>query len=273
MTTETLIVVPARWGSTRLPGKPLVEIAGQSMLSRVVDIARSAAEEVMFTRPSHRVDVLVATDDERISEHCHERSVDVVMTPEHCPTGTDRAREALRAKDDAADYVVNLQGDAPLTPADFVSGLILGLEDSVADVATPVVRLRWHELDLMREQKKVTPFSGTTVVVSNNGEALWFSKQILPAVRNEKQLRADVGDDGLSPVMRHVGLYGFRRDALEGFVSLKPAHYEQLEGLEQLRLIENGYRIHCVEVDCRGRPAMSGVDSPDDVKRAERLLS
>ena len=73
--------------------------------------------------------------------------------------------------------------------------------------------------------------------------------------------------------MRHVGLYGFRRDALEGFVSLKPAHYEQLEGLEQLRLIENGYRIHCVEVDYRGRPAMSGVDSPDDVKRAERLLS
>ena len=273
MTTDTLIVIPARWGSTRLPGKPLVEIAGQTMLSRVVDIACHAADAVMSAQENHQVGVVVATDDDRIQKHCATLPVDSVMTSKDCPTGTDRAREAHLLMSDAFDYVVNLQGDAPLTPPDFVVDLVLGLIASGADVATPVVRLRWHELDLMREQKQTTPFSGTTVLLSDNGDALWFSKQILPAMRDEASLRSHNGDDALSPVRRHVGLYGFTRDALNAFVALPQGLYEQHEGLEQLRLLENGYRIRCVEVDYRGRPAMSGVDSSDDVQRAEWLLA
>ena len=245
-----------------MPGKPLAAIAGQSMLSRVHDIALAVAS-------GRDVGVLVATDDERIGAHCDAIGARWVMTPVDCPTGTDRALAALHAVESDAENVINLQGDAPLTPPDFLTAIIDAFATTSADVITPVVRLDWSALDALRAAKQVTPFSGTTVALGTDGNALWFSKNIIPAIRNEASLR-ELSE--LSPVFRHVGVYGYRRKMLEQFNALPAGHYEQLEGLEQLRVLENGYAIHCVTVDYAGRPSMSGVDSPEDLARAEALL-
>lgn len=262
---RAIVIIPARYGSTRLPGKPLTLIAGQSMLSRVCGIAHAAA------RDNGDIDVLVATDDDRIGAHCDDIGVSWAMTPASCPSGTDRALAALRQLPRVYDVVINLQGDAPLTPPDFIRAMLRAFKaDPTIAVVTPAARLTWSELDCLRAQKRETPFSGTCVVVDPNGNACWFSKQIIPAMRHEDALRRQ---GGLSPVLRHVGLYGYARKMLETYVTLPAGHYEQLEGLEQLRLLEHGYGIRVVEVDYQGRAAMSGVDSPEDVARAEALIA
>lgn len=262
---RAILIIPARYGSTRLPGKPLTRIAGQTMLSRVCAIARAAA------RDSGNIDVVVATDDARIGAHCEEIGAPWVMTPASCPSGTDRALAALRQLPQAYDVVISLQGDAPLTPPDFVAAMLRAFEtDPTIEVVTPAVRLSWPELDRLQAQKRETPFSGTCVVVDTHGNARWFSKQIIPAMRNEDALRRQ---GSLSPVLRHVGLYGYTRKMLETYVTLPAGYYEKIEGLEQLRVLEHGYGIRVVEVDYRGRAAMSGVDSPEDVARAEALIA
>lgn len=263
---KTALIIPARYGSTRLPGKPLAMIAGQSMLQRVVSIARAAA------KGDPDIYVCVATDDERIARHAAELGVPSVMTPVHCKTGTDRAEAALQAIGSDFDFILNLQGDAPLTPPDFIAALIDSFKTSPCDVVTPVVRLSWEALDKLRASKEKTPFSGTTAVFDEaTGRAFWFSKNILPAVRKEDKLRGS--GEALSPVWRHVGLYGYKRSMLRRFIELPEGRFEALEGLEQLRVIENGFEIRCVPVDYKGRANMSGVDSPEDILRAEALIA
>ena len=262
---RAILIIPARYGSTRLPGKPLTRIAGRTMLSRVCGIARAAA------RDNGDIDIVVATDDARIGAHCEDIGAPWVMTPASCPSGTDRALAALRELPRAYDVVINLQGDAPLTPPDFITAMLQAFEaDPAIGVVTPAVRLSWPELDRLRAQKRETPFSGTCVIVDPHGNARWFSKQIIPAMRNEEALRRRGGS---SPVLRHVGLYGYSRKMLETYVTLSAGYYEQLEGLEQLRVLEHGYGIRVVQVDYQGRAAMSGVDSPEDVARAEALIA
>lgn len=262
---KTAIIIPARYGSTRLPGKPLAMIAGQTMLQRVSRIAQAAA------RGNKDIYCFVATDDERISKHAAELGIDWVMTPESCPTGTDRADAAVKQLKFKPDFIVNLQGDAPLTPPDFISAMIDSFAADPCDLVTPVTQMTWEQLDKLRESKKTTPFSGTTAVFDEKTKiAHWFSKNIIPAMRKEKDLR-DKGP--LSPIWRHIGIYGYRREMLEKYVTLPEGKFEKLEGLEQLRVIEHGYKIHCVPVDYKGRASMSGVDSPEDVKRAEDLIA
>lgn len=262
---KTAIVIPARYGSTRFPGKPLAHIAGKSMLERVVDVARAASKGM-----EDDVQVLVATDDDRIGEHCAQIGVYFLMTPSDAPTGSDRVLAALRQLNEWPDFVVNLQGDAPFTPPSVVQALIHAFEvNRRVEVVTPVHRLSWAELDTLRESKKTTPFSGTTAILNTRNEALWFSKNILPAIRNESALRAG---QAFSPVWQHMGLYGFRIDALEKFVMLPQGHYEALEGLEQLRMIENGLRIQAVPVEVDAAAFHSGIDSPEDLARAEERL-
>ena len=262
---RAVVIIPARYRSSRLPGKPLTLIAGRTMLSRVYGIACAAARE-------HRdIHLVVATDDARIGRHCDEIGATWVMTPASCPSGTDRALAALRQIPGSFDAVINLQGDVPLTPPEFITAMLRAFEaDPAIEVATPAVRLSWPELDGLRAQKRETPFSGTCVVVDSNGNARWFSKQIIPAMRGEEALRRE---GGLSPILRHIGLYGYTHKMLETYVTLPLGRYEQLEGLEQLRLLEHGYGIRVVEVDYRGRAAMSGVDSREDVARAEALIA
>jgi len=261
---KTVIVIPARYGSTRLPGKPLATIAGQTMLQRVVRIAQAAAQG------DADISVLVATDDNRIAQHAEKLNVSWVMTPESCPTGTDRAQAAVSGLKNPPDFVLNLQGDAPLTPPDFVRAIIDSFLKEPTDMVTPVTQLTWEQLDKLRESKKTTPFSGTTATFDEKtGMAFWFSKNIIPAVRKEKDLR---DKSSLSPIWRHIGLYGYSRTILEKFPHLPEGKFEKLEGLEQLRVIEHGFKIRCVPVDYKGRANMSGVDSPEDIARAEDLI-
>jgi 3-deoxy-manno-octulosonate cytidylyltransferase (CMP-KDO synthetase) len=261
---SSVIIIPARYASTRLPGKPLIEIAGQTILSRVYDIAKKAVVN------KSGVEVVVATDDVRIADHCREINASYVMTPSACPTGTDRALAAVEALGQSFDVVVNLQGDAPLTPPDFVTALLEAAEqNSDVDIVTPVTQLTWEQLDELRASKVVTPFSGTTVILDKKDNAIWFSKMILPTIRKEEKYRAE---SHLSPVFRHIGLYGYQYKKLQEYVTLPETLYEKLEGLEQLRALENGFKIRCVKVDYNGRPAMTGVDSVEDVARAESLL-
>lgn len=260
-----LIVIPARYASTRLPGKPLVKIAGLTLLERTVDVARRAAAH------SPATETVVATDDDRIAAHATEIGVRVVLTDGAIASGTGRALAAAELSEPRPDIVVNLQGDAPFTPPEVVADLIAALraEGSDCDMATPVVPLDWDALDALRAAKAVTPFSGTTCVVDPHGRALWFSKSILPAMRSEAALR----DRGTPcPVLRHVGLYAYRYAAIARFEALGVSRYEGLEGLEQLRMLEAGLVVRAVEI-APPRLSMSGIDSPEDVTRAEALIA
>jgi 3-deoxy-manno-octulosonate cytidylyltransferase (CMP-KDO synthetase) len=256
---KTVIVIPARYASQRFPGKPLQPINGVSMLARTADAARRAGKATGAR-------LLIATDDQRIADHAREIGVESVMTEAALPSGTDRCRAAAELAAPDADFIVNLQGDAPFTPPGHIAALI----DNAAkgDVVTPVIPLSWDALDDLQTRKRTTPFSGTTCVRAPDGRALWFSKSILPAMRNEDKLRKTTS---LSPVLQHVGLYGYSRDALSRIAALKPSRYEELEGLEQLRFVENGLSVFAVMVEPSDFP-QAGIDTPEDADRATRLL-
>ncbi|MEY2759901.1 MAG: hypothetical protein RIR33_3679 [Pseudomonadota bacterium] len=256
---KCIIVIPARYASKRFPGKPLHLINGVSMLERTVGAARLAGQATGAR-------VLVATDDDRIAAHAREIGAEPVMTNPDLPSGTDRCRAAMEIAAPDADFIVNLQGDAPFTPPDHVSALIDNAPR--ADVVTPVIPLSWDVLDALREHKRSTPFSGTTCIRGEDGRAIWFSKAILPAIRNEAGLR-EAGD--LSPVLQHVGLYGYARAALVRIASLPMSRYEELEGLEQLRFLENGLSVYAVPVVAHELPS-AGIDTPQDVAKAEAAL-
>lgn len=260
---KTLIVIPSRYASTRFPQKPLHLIAGQSLLARVAAIAKLCADQ------SPDISYVVATDHETIEAHAQEIGAPVVMTNPDLPSGTDRALAAANLVAPDAEFVVNLQGDAPFTPPTYISAIIKAGLTSPLDAVTPIVQMSWAALDDVRERKKDTPFSGTSCIVNAQDEALWFSKNILPAIRKEDQLRQR---EELSPVWRHIGLYGYKRAALERFVTLPEGHYERLEGLEQLRFLENGMRIRAVKV-APSPSAMWGIDTPQDAAHAEQLIA
>jgi len=262
----TAIIIPARFGSTRYPGKPLALLKGKAVVRHVYDVAVAAA-----SGSGSDIAVAVATDDDRIGDYCDTHSIPCVMTLKNYATGTDRVMAAAKMLPTTPNFIINLQGDAPLTPPDFVRALIdAHAQNPKADIYTPVVRLSWDELDSLRASKQTTPFSGTTAVIDVQGRALWFSKNIIPAIRKENDLRSA---SPLSPVYRHIGLYGYTRAALEKYVTLPPSIYEELEGLEQLRALENNMTIQTVVVDYKGRPAMTGIDSPEDLARAEALIA
>ena len=260
------IIIPARYGSTRFPGKPLALLGGKPVLQWVYEITIQLKPRRDCTITCH-----VATDDTRIAEYCVSQNIPVLMTTSDCHTGTDRAMAATSQLPQKPDVIINLQGDAPFTPPDFVDAMIDGfIHHPAADIVTPIVKLSWDELGALRTSKQTTPFSGTTVAVNDDGRALWFSKNIIPAIRKEESLRTK--NPAQSPVFRHIGLYGYTRAALEKFISLPPSIYEELEGLEQLRPLQAGMYIQTVTVDYAGRPAMTGIDSPEDLDRAEKLL-
>lgn len=270
---KTLIVIPARYNSKRYPGKPLEMLAGKTILERVWEIASFVCKKI----PS--CSAIVATEtpsdqcpSDQIVSLCEKSGIPVMITSDACRSGSDRAWEVASRQEPAPDFVVNLQGDVPTCPPDFVVKLIKALEESPnADVASVYTRLSWEALDVLRDSKKDTPFSGTTVVTNPADEALWFSKNIIPAFRDEKRLRKE---SPFSPVKRHVGLYAYRYDALRFFATSEKSPYEDLEQLEQLRFLENGRRIQMVEGTYpQGYDkTVSGIDSEEDRKRVEQII-
>lgn len=262
------IIIPARYGSSRLPGKPLIEIAGISMIKRVVSIAEQAARSL---DGFDSIQVVVATDHSDIADHLKDSKAQVVMTNESCQTGTDRVYDAACQLAIKPDFIMNLQGDAPLTPASFLVSMMQALvNDNSIESITCATLLAWSDLDILRENKKTTPFSGTTVTVDANSNAYWFSKNIIPAIRDEDKLREQ---NTLSPVRRHIGLYGYTFEFLSRYIKAPQSHYELLESLEQLRILDMGTKLHVVDVDYGDLPQMSGVDTPEDVQRATDLLT
>jgi 3-deoxy-manno-octulosonate cytidylyltransferase (CMP-KDO synthetase) len=261
---STAIVIPARYASKRFPGKPLAKIAGVEMLKRVWKIASLVKKKYPDTY------AVVATDDNRIKSFCEQNNINYVMTAESCRTGTERTAEALQKIDFEPDFVINLQGDNPLCPPWFIESMIeCYYENPTIDMITPYVKLKWSDLDALRKQKEKSPFSGTSVIVNKNGDAIWFSKNIIPAIRKEESVREK---NEFSPVKRHIGLYGYSPKMLSIMPSIKATEYEECEGLEQLPILEAGYKIKMQEVDYKDRTGMSGVDTPEDAEKATKLF-
>ncbi|TVQ54725.1 MAG: 3-deoxy-manno-octulosonate cytidylyltransferase [Rhodobacteraceae bacterium] len=257
---RVVVVIPARHASSRFPGKPLVALRGATGQSRTL-IRRSwdAATAVAGV-----AEVIVATDDARIAAHAESFGARVAMTSERCRNGTERCAEALAALDPRPDLVVNLQGDAPLTPPGFVSALIGAMAASDAAAATPVLRCDATTLAHFRDDRRAGRVGGTTAVFDHARRALYFSKEVIPF--------ADaVGPDGPVPVFHHVGLYAYRPEALEAYAGWAPGPLETLEGLEQLRFLENGVPMLCVEVEAAGRVFWE-LNNPVDVGRIEDAL-
>lgn len=261
-----LIAIPARYASSRFPGKPLVPILGKPLVQRVYETAVKAASI------HSDIDCIVTTEDQRIMDFCQTNKINSILTSANCNNGTERIQELLTQLNYQPEFIINLQGDNPLCPPWIISAIINAYKQEPSiEVVTPCAALTWSELDILRQQKIATPFTGTTVIVDKNMYAIWFSKQILPAIRNEKQDRQT--QPQCSPVLRHIGLYGYRYDILQQLTTLPASYYEQYEGLEQLRFLEHGIKIKLVMVDYQGRESNSGVDSPQDIARVEQLIT
>lgn len=269
---KIMIGIPARYGSTRFPGKPLAMINGKTMLSRVVNKARRASKSLNELASYIDVSYFVTTDDQRIADHAtNDLDADVIMTPASCKTGTDRLLAAIRQLDEWPEFIINLQGDAPFMPIVVIEALIkYYIKNPEVSVVTPLHHLNWESLDALRESKKVSPFTGTTAIVNQYGEAVWFSKSIMPAMRDEAKMR-EAGEP--CPVFQHMGIYGYTPQTLEKFCSLPQSHYEKIEQLEQLRFIENGIPINTLQVEVGKGLIQSGIDTPEDVKAAEEFLA
>ncbi len=258
---KTIILIPARYASTRYPGKPLVELRGPDGVAKTL-IQRSW-EAAMAVRGV--AEVHVATDDDRIRAKAESFGAQVIMTSDACENGTVRCADALARAGLVADLVVNLQGDAPLTPPSFVEDLMAAMAaHPAADVATPVLRCDRQTLAHFRADRMAGRVGGTTAVFDRQMRALYFSKEVIPFT----------GDADLDPVpvFHHVGLYAYRPAALSAYLGWTAGPLETLEGLEQLRFLENGRAILCVAVEARDRVFWE-LNNLIDVARIEQALA
>ena len=236
---RTLCVIPARYASTRLPGKPLADICGKPMICRVLERA---------SRAQKTEKVIVATDDERIYDAVRAEGGEALLTRADHPTGTDRLAEVAEAYPEV-DLIVNVQGDEPLIEPSVIDELIAPFEmDENLPMATVMVRM-----DDAAEQ--LNP-NNVKVIVDKLGYALYFSRSLVPYPR------AAAG-----PVYKHIGIYAYRRDFLLRYARLEPTPLERAESLEQLRALENGYGIRVLETDCR----FVGVDTPEDLALVNKI--
>lgn len=260
---SVLIAIPARYASQRYPGKPLVALRGASGKSQTL-IERSWRAAMAVSGVDR---VVVSTDDNRIREVAEAFGAEVVMTSEACRNGTERCAETLQNINANYDIVVNLQGDAPLTPAWFVESLVQGLRAAPdAEVATPVLRCDGAALNGFLADRKAGRVGGTTAVFDANRHAMYFSKEVVPFTSRV------YGDAEATPVFHHVGVYAYRPEALMAYPTWDVGPLETLEGLEQLRFMENGRKVLCVEVEARGRQFWE-LNNPEDVPRLEAMMA
>lgn len=252
MTTDFTVVIPARYGSSRFPGKPLKVIAGKPMVQLVWEQARKSSAQR----------VVVATDDVRIFEACQAFGAEVLMTRDDHNSGTDRLAEVAMQLGLAADaIVVNVQGDEPMIPPAVIdqvaSNLAAHPEAGISTLAEPI-------------DDVAALFNPNVVKVSSdiNGLALTFSRAPLPWARDALAANRDELPAGV-PFRRHIGIYAYRAGFLHDFVSWGPCMLENTENLEQLRALWNGVRIHVADA-LEAPPA--GVDTPEDLERVRRLL-
>lgn len=234
-------VIPARYASTRLPGKPLADIAGKPMIQRVYEQVAKAKKPAL---------IIVATDDQRVFDKVESFGGMALMTQPNHPTGTDRLAEVASHHQDV-DVIINVQGDEPLIDADVIDQLAdLFLEDAdlqMATVASPLLEDEYDEP------------SAVKVICNKQGDAMYFSRSLIPYPRHAF----------INPPMKHVGIYAYRRQFLLDYAKMDPTPAEETESLEQLRALENGYAIRVIKTDKR----FVGVDTPEDLERVNAIFS
>ena len=260
---SVLLVIPARYESSRYPGKPLVELRGATGVPKtLVQRTWEAAGAVAGIGR-----VVVATDDDRVRAAAEGFGAEVVMTSSEARNGTERCAEAHDVLGGGYEFVVNLQGDAPLTPPWFIEALIKALRaDPDAEIATPVLRTEGGALRGFRDDRAAGRVGGTTAVFGQGGRALYFSKEVIPYTGR------DYPDDAPTPVFHHVGVYAYRPAALAAYPLWEEGTLERLEGLEQLRFLERGRTVLCVEVAAKGRKFWE-LNNPQDVPRLEAMMA
>lgn len=259
---SVVCIIPARYASSRYPGKPLAMLRGATGEARsLIERAWRAAGDVAGFDAVH-----VATDDDRIADAARAFGASVLMTSSDARNGTERCAETLAQIGDV-EMVVNLQGDAPLTPPWFLEALIAGLRaDPGAALATPILRCDGETLAALKADRAAGRVGGTTAVCDGQGRALYFSKEVVPFTAQ------GYGADDPTPVFHHVGVYAYRPDALRAYPGWPVGPLETLEGLEQLRFLESGHPIRCVEVEARGRKFWE-LNNPEDIPRIESMLA
>lgn len=245
---QIIAVIPARYGSTRFPGKPLEKLKGKAILQWVVE----------GTRTSTKIQkVFVATDDERIQSLCSEIGVDCLMTRIDCPTGTDRLFEATRHLN--FDVVLNIQGDEPLINQSYIDPLAQAFIDAAQEKSLLDMATLAHPLERADLENK----NAVKVITNLKSEAIYFSRFAIPYSRE-----TEPGTASLKVAMKHIGLYGYTREFLQKFCSSPQAEIEKYESLEQLRALHLGAKIKVLSVD---RPTY-GVDTREDLQKLEALL-
>ncbi|MDB5035649.1 MAG: 3-deoxy-manno-octulosonate cytidylyltransferase [Chlorobi bacterium] len=243
---SVIAMIPARYASSRLPGKPLVEISGKPMIQHVYE----------RTRAARRIDrVVVATDDERIMAMVAGFGGEAVMTSLEHVSGTDRIAAASRGIG-GIDMIVNIQGDEPLIEPSVIDTLVEALEATDCECATPIGRIT--------SARDLFDTNVVKVVVRKDFAPLYFSRSPIPCIRD---LPPEEWVDA-HPFYRHIGLYAYRPDALEKFVTAAATPLESCEQLEQLRMLDLGISMFCVETDYTGH----AVDTPEDVMKVERIM-
>jgi 3-deoxy-manno-octulosonate cytidylyltransferase (CMP-KDO synthetase) len=246
MPMKILGVIPARYASTRYPAKPLVDIGGKSMVQRVFEQVSKAAS---------LSDVVIATDNNEIFNHAKSFGGKVVMTKDSHISGTDRCYEALTLTPGGFDYVINIQGDEPFIQPDQID-LLAGTLDHHTEIATLVKAI--EDVSLLFNPNIVK------AVLNQNSEALYFSRATIPYLRNVPE------HDWLKKhrFFKHIGMYAYRSDVLEKITGLSIGELEKAESLEQLRWLENGYKIKVAET----KTETLGIDTPEDLTKALEYL-
>ncbi|HEY1030974.1 MAG TPA: 3-deoxy-manno-octulosonate cytidylyltransferase [Flavipsychrobacter sp.] len=241
-------IIPARYASTRFPGKPLIDIKGKTMIQRVYDQA-SQTQSLDI--------VVVATDDERIYQHVKSWGGNVVMTGEEHPSGTDRCWDALQQLDGAYDYVINIQGDEPFIDPSQIDALAEVLKDGTTELATLIIPVDSHEVLFDMGEVKVT--------LNENMEALYFSRMVIPYIKGVEQKDWHRHFN----YFRHVGMYAYRTDVLQQVTQLPVSSLEKAESLEQLRWLEKGFKIKCAITNFDSHC----IDTPEDIDKVMRLMN
>ncbi len=239
-------IIPARYGSSRFPGKPLIDLKGKTMIRRVVE---GAAKSTLLTQ------LVVATDDQRIVDEVAGFGGNVMLTDSGHPTGTDRCAEVVRNLPEQYDVVINIQGDEPLVDARQLDQLLQAFNDPQVQIAT--LASRKIELEDILNPNRIK------VVIDKDHSALYFSRSPIPNFANAKGEPLEI-----YPFLRHIGLYAYRSEVLLQLSQLEETLLEKIESLEQLRWLYNGYAIQVVETEIE----TPNIDTPEDVAKVVGLL-
>ncbi|MBS1652471.1 MAG: 3-deoxy-manno-octulosonate cytidylyltransferase [Bacteroidetes bacterium] len=246
MSKKILGIIPARYASSRFPGKPLAKILGKTMLQRVIE--QSKKSQLLHN-------IIVATDNEEIKNHAQSLGVNAIITSEKHPSGTDRCYEAYTLLNEHFDYILNIQGDEPFLDPQQINSLLNACNGN-NEILTQMIKCNSSEVLFDAGEVKIT--------LDTNSNALYFSRAVIPHLKGIEPSQWHLH----FPFYRHVGMYAYRSDILKKITSLQQSNLEKAESLEQLRWLENGFKIKCVETTYDSHC----IDTPQDIEKVIKLM-